>query len=170
MIYWESCKFIWKCHISDKMLLMFDSIVYPFSVSRTSLSFITYGCTEANLEQYSYFCQGPEAYYRWGKGEPGIVPLDRVFNPGSLAPSQSQVSAIYVHMWKEKLGWCAGESCCFESTHWVGGRLYTTFLTCVSDNMTYLLQVVSWPCVLTEAHGGKNGKLLSVPESDKTIL
>lgn len=127
VIYWESCKFIWKCHVSDKMLLMFDSIVYPFSVSRTSLSFITYGCTEANLEQYSYFCQGPEAYYRWGKGEPGIVPLDRVFNPGSLAPSQSQVSAVYVHMWKEKLGWCAGESCCFESTHWVGGTVVYNF-------------------------------------------
>lgn len=57
-----------------------------FSGAWTSLSLISCGCTEANLEQLSNFCQGPETCYRRGKGELSLVSLDRMFTPGSLAP------------------------------------------------------------------------------------
>lgn len=64
----------------------------------TSLSFITCGCSEANLEWITHSCQGTETSHRWRKGEPGTVSLDRVFNPSSLGPLYRGVSfSLRIH-------------------------------------------------------------------------
>lgn len=131
--------------------------MYPFSVSWTSLSFVTFGCTEANLEQFHYFCQGPETYYRWGKGKPGIIPLDRMFDSSSLVPLPNQMLLFYMHILKEKQrpeprrGWIQVS---------LPAYLLTWDLPIIGGHLAKCTNRGTW----------KNSKLSSVSENEKTIF
>lgn len=114
-------------------------LLYPFSGSWTSLSFISYGGTEANLEQLSDFCQGPEACYRRRKGEPGLVSLDRMFTPCSLAPLRPESGIL--HTQEKQTFICWGSLLLWVSDR-AGGLVTYNLTTCVLVTWDHRLQVV----------------------------
>lgn len=114
-------------------LIFFIWLVYCFSVPWTSLPFITYGCTEANLGPLSYLCQGPETYHRWGKGKPGGIPLDRMPNPGSLVPSQNAGCTVsQIH------------TCAKKSNDWCGALSQSTGTDLVLQRFSSPVFLITW--------------------------